>query len=293
MQNEFEMSLMGELTFFLGLQVLQKKDGMFISQAKYTKELQKKYGFENAKPIGTPMATSIKLDSDEKGKQVDPKLFRGMIGSVLYLTACRPDIQFSVCLCARFQSNPKESHLMAVKRIFRYLVSTVNFGLWYPIGCELTLIAYTDADYAGCKIDRKSTSGSCLFLGGCLISWASKKQNSVALSTAEAEYVAAGSCGAQVLWVKHQLSDFNIDLGCVSILCDNTSAINISKNPVQHSRTKHIEIRHHFLRDHVAKEDFKLEFIETSKQLADVFTKPLSEDRFSSIRRELGLCKFD
>ena len=239
------------------------------------------------------MATSIKLDSDEKGKQVDSKLYRGMIGSLLYLTACRPDIQFSVCLCARFHSCPKESHLLAVKRIFRYLVSSIDIGLWYPIGCDLTLIAYTDADYAGCKVDRKSTSGSCLFLGGCLISWASKKQHSVALSTAEAEYVAAGSCGAQVLWVKHQLKDFNVDLSCVPILCDNTSAINLSKNPVQHSRTKHIEIRHHFLRDHVAKKDFELNFIETSKQFADIFTKPLSEEKITSIRRELGLCKIE
>jgi hypothetical protein len=155
----------------------------------------------------------------------------------------------------------------------------------------LELVSYTDSDYAGCKLDRKSTSGYCQFLGGCIISWASKKQHSVALSTAEAEYVAAGSCAAQVLWVKSQLLDYNIEIGCAPILCDNTSAINLSKNPIQHSRTKHIEIRHHFLRDEVAKKNFELHFIETEKQIADIFTKPLPEERFTSLRRELGLCK--
>ena len=196
-------------------------------------------------------------------------------------------------MCARFQSKPKESHLVAVKRIFRYLVNTVDLGLWYPKSCSLDLIAYSDADYAGCQIDRKSTSGYCHFLGGCIVSWASKKQNSVALSTAEAEYVAAGSCGTQVLWIQHQMVDYGISLNNTPILCDNTSAINLSKNPIQHSRTKHIDIRHHFLRDEVAKKTFTLHFIDTSKQLADIFTKPLSTERFTFLRRELGICKLD
>ena len=141
MEGEFEMSLMGELTFFLGLQVKQTKEGIFINQTKYTLELLKKYNFESVKPSATPMAISTKLDKDEQGKSIDPKLYRGMIGSLLYLTACRPDIQFSVCLCARYQSCPKESHLSAVKRIFLYLVNTTDIGLWYPIGCDLNLIA--------------------------------------------------------------------------------------------------------------------------------------------------------
>ena len=211
------------------------------------------------------MASSLKLDSDEKGKSVDQKLYRGMIGSLLYLTASRPDIMFSVCLCARFQSNPKESHLSAVKRIFRYLNGTTDLGLWYPRGVSINLVGYTDADFAGCKIDRKSTSGTCQFLGNALISWSSRKQHSVALSTAEAEYVAAGSCCAQVLWIRQQLKDFGIEANCVPIKCDNTSAINISKNLVQHSRTKHIEVRHHFLRDHMQKGDIQLEFVGTDQ----------------------------
>ncbi|XP_042983258.1 uncharacterized protein LOC122312662, partial [Carya illinoinensis] len=273
MQEEFEMSMMGELTFFLGLQIKQTKSGTFINQSKYIKELLKKFGMENAKEIGTPMSPSTKLDKDESGKPVDSKIYRGMIGSLLYLTASRPDIMFSVCLCARFQSSPKESHLIAVKRILRYLSGTINLGLWYPKHTSFDLISYTDADYAGCKIDRKSTSGACHFLGHALVSWFSKKQNSVALSTAEAEYVAAGCCCAQVLYMKQQLEDFKLMYNHIPIKCDNTSAINLSKNPIQHSRTKHIEIRYHFLRDHVQKGDIMLEFTNTHDQLADIFTK--------------------
>ncbi|MBY3556099.1 Ty1/Copia family ribonuclease HI, partial [Modestobacter lapidis] len=188
---------------------------------------------------------------DENGKKVDQKLYRGMIGSLLYLTASRPDIMFSVCLCARFQANPMESHLLAVKRIFKYISGTSDLGLFYPKHVPFTIASYSDADFAGCKTDRKSTSGTCHFLGHALVSWFSKKQTSVALSTAEAEYVAAGSCCAQVLYIKQQLEDYGISFNHIPIRCDNTSAINISKNPCLHYRTKHIEIRHHFLRDHV------------------------------------------
>ena len=214
-----------------------------------------------------------------------------MIGSLLYLTASRPDILFCVCLCASFQSNPKESHLTAVKRIFRYLIGTENIGLWYPKGQELNVVGYCDANFAGCRVERKSTSGSCIFLGGCLISWNSKKQNSIALSTTEAEYVASGTCIAQILWIKSQLEDYGISLAKIPVMCDNTSAINIAKNPIVHSHTKHIEIRHHFIRDHITKGDIEIKFIETSRQLADIFTKPLGTDQFHILVRELGMIR--
>ncbi|KAK8631507.1 hypothetical protein V6N13_028292 [Hibiscus sabdariffa] len=219
MQGEFEMSMMGELSFFLGLQIKQREDGIFINQAKYVKEKLKKFGLENVKPQATPMCSSIKLDKDEEGKCVDSKLYRSMIGSLLYLTTSRPGIMFSVCLCARFQGNPKESHLKAVKRIFRYLQDTPSLGLWYPKDSTFDLHAFSDADYGGCKIDRKSTFGTCQFLGNMFISWFSKKQNSVALSTTEAEYISAVSCCAQVLWMKQQLLDYGIDVADFTIWC--------------------------------------------------------------------------
>jgi hypothetical protein len=154
---------------------------------------------KNGKPIKTPMETNGHLNLDTGGKSVDQKVYQSMIGSLLYLCASRPDIMLSVCMCARFQADPKEVHLRVVKRIMRYLVYTPKFGLWYPKGSIFDLIGYSDADWAGCKIDRKSTSGTCQFLGRSLVSWASKKQNLVALSTAEAEDIATGHCCAQLL----------------------------------------------------------------------------------------------
>jgi hypothetical protein len=250
MVQKFKMSMMGELKYFLGFQVAQLQEGTFISQTKYIQDILTKFGMKDAKPIKTPMGINGHLDLDTGGKSVDQKVYRSMIGSLLYLCASRPDIMLSVCMCARFQADPKEVHLRAVKRILRYLVYTPKFGLWYPKGSAFDLIGYSDADWAGCKIDRKSTSGSCQFLWRSLVSWASKKQNSVALSTAEAEYIAAGHFCAQLLWMRQTLRDYGYKFSKVPLLCDNESAIRMADNPVEHSRTKHIAIRYHFLRDH-------------------------------------------
>jgi hypothetical protein len=213
---------------------------------------------KNAKPIKTPMGTNGHLDLDTGGKSVDQKVYRSMIGSLLYLCASRSDIMLSVCMCARFQANPKEVHLRGVKRIMRYLVYIPKFGLWYPKGSTFELIGFSNGNYVGCKIDRKSTSGTCQFLGRSLVSWASMKQNSVALSTAEAEYIGAGHCCAQLLWMRQTLRDYGYKLSKVPLLCDNESAIRMANNPVQHSRTKHIDIWYHFLRDHQQKGISKL-----------------------------------
>ncbi|KAK6148007.1 hypothetical protein DH2020_018919 [Rehmannia glutinosa] len=288
MQGEFEMSMMGELNFFLGLQIKQCQEGIYISQSKYTKELLKKFDIEEGRTVSTPMATNVKIDKDEKGKSVDESKYRGMIGSLLYLTASRPDILHVVCLCARFQSNPKESHMSAVKRIFRYLKGTIQYGLFYPKNENFSLKGYSDSDYAGNIDDRKSTSGSCQFLGDCLVSWFSKKQNCVSLST-PAEYISAAFCCTQLLWMKQTLADYKCSFESVPIFCDNISAINIAQNPVHHNRTKHIEIRHHFLRDCVSKRKIEISFVPSQDQLADIFTKPLSSETFASIRARLGI----
>lgn len=186
MQSEFEMSLLGEMNFFLGLHISQLNDGIFISQSKYIKEMLKKFGMEDCKRVSTPMITGCKLSKDDESKEVDKKLYRSMIGSLLYVTSSRPDAMQEVGLVARFQANPKEAHVLAIKWIFRYLKGTTKFGLWYPKGNELTLVVYTDADWERSIDDRKSTSGATLYLGDCLISWSSKKQPSVSLSTTKA-----------------------------------------------------------------------------------------------------------
>ncbi|GKA35427.1 putative ribonuclease H-like domain-containing protein, partial [Tanacetum coccineum] len=182
MHKKFQMSSMGELTFFLGLQVKQKEDGIFISQDKYVTEILKKFGFTDVKTASTPMETQKPLLKDEDGEEVDVHLYRSMIGSLMYLTSSRPDIMFAVCACARYQVNPKVSHLHAVKRIFRYLKGQPKLGLWYPKDSPFDLVAYTDSDYAGASLDRKSTTGGCQFLGCRLISWQCKKQTVVANS---------------------------------------------------------------------------------------------------------------
>jgi hypothetical protein len=212
-----------------------------------------------------------------------------MIGSFLYICASRPDIMLSVCVCARFQSDPKECHLVAVKRILRYLVSTPCFGIWYPKRSTFDLIGYSNSDCVGCKVDSKSTSGTCQFLGRYLVSWSSKKQTYVALSTVEAEYAAAGQCCAQLLWMRQTLRDFGYNLSKVPFLCDNESAIRLADNPVEHSRTKHIDIRHHFLRDHQQRGDIDIYHISTENELADIFTNPLDEKRFCRLHSELNV----
>ena len=220
------------------------------------------------------------------------KLYRSMIGSLLYLTAHTPDIMFSVCMCARFQASPKETHLIAVKRILRYLKHTPSIGLWYPKGAIFELVGYSNSDFARCKVDRKSTSGGCHLLGRSLVPWSFKKQNSVDLSTAEEEYIVMGACCAQILYMKQTLLDYGVVLEKVHLLCDNESAVKLANNPVQHSRTKHIDIRHHFLRDHVAKNDISLEGVRTDDQLADIFTKRLDEATFCRVRNELNVLDF-
>jgi hypothetical protein len=175
MTDRFEMSMMGELNFFLGFQIKQLEDGTFISQIKYTHDLLKKCGMDKAKPIKTPIGTNGHLDLDIKGKPVDQKLYRSMIDFLLYLCASRPDIMLSVCMCVRFQVAPKECHLMAVKRIMRYLILTPYLGIWYPKGAHFKLIGYSDVDYTRCKVDRKSTSETYQFLSRSLVCWSSKK----------------------------------------------------------------------------------------------------------------------
>ena len=289
MSEEYQMSMMGELKFFLGLQIRQQRNGIFISQEKYLKDVLRKFGMQDCKGVKIPMPTNGHLCTDENGIDFDQKVYRSMIGSLLYLCASRPDIMLSVCMCARFQATPKESHHKAVKHILRYLAHTPTLGLWYPKGSAFDLIGYSDSDYAGDRVDRKSTSGTCHFLGRSLVCWSSKKQNCVSLSTAEAEYIAAGSCCAQLLWMKQTLKDYGVNMKNVPLFCDNESAIKIAHNPVQHSKTKHIQIRHHFLRDHVLKGDISIEHVKTEEQLADIFTKPLDEKRFSKLRCELNI----
>nr|GFA96288.1 uncharacterized mitochondrial protein AtMg00810-like [Tanacetum cinerariifolium] len=210
MKDKFQMSSMGELTFFLGLQVKQKPDWIFISQDKYVTEILRKFGLRDGKSASTLIDTEKPLLEDPDGEDVDVHSYRSMIGSLMYLTSSRPDIMFAVYACARFQVTPKASHVHAVKRIFKYLKGKPHLGLWYPKDSPFNLVAYSDSNYAGASVDRKSRTGGCQFLGCRLISWQCKKQIVVSTSSTEAEYVAAASCCAQVLWIQNQLLDYGL-----------------------------------------------------------------------------------
>ncbi|GJY06338.1 putative ribonuclease H-like domain-containing protein [Tanacetum coccineum] len=264
MHKKFQMSSMGELTFFLGLQVKQKEDGIFISQDKYVTEILKKFGFSDVKTASTPMETHKPLLKDADGEDVDEHLYRSMIGSLMYLTSSRPDIMFAVCACARFQVNPKSSHLHAVKRIFRYLKGQPKLGLWYPKDSPFDLVAYTDSDYAGASLDKKSTTGS-------------------------SEYIAASNCYGQVLWIQNQLLDYGYNFMQTKIHIDNKSTICIVKNPVFHSKTKHIGFRHHFIKDSNEKKLIQMIKIHTDQNVADLLTKAFDVIRFEYLIVSIGM----
>ncbi|GJW58043.1 retrovirus-related pol polyprotein from transposon TNT 1-94 [Tanacetum coccineum] len=257
MTNKFKMSMMGQMSFFLGLQISQSPRGIFINQSKYASEIVKKYGLHSTDSVDTPMIENKKLDEDLQGKPVDATLYRGMIGSLMYLTSSRPDLNYVVCLCARYQAKPTEKHLQAVKRIFRYLNGTINMGLWYSKDTDMSLTAYADADHVGCQDTRRSTSGSAQFLGDKLVSWSSKKQKAL--------------------------------LSRIPLYCDNKSAIALCCNNVQHSRAKHIDIRYHFIKEQVENRIVELYFVRNEYQLADIFTKSLPRERFYFLIDKLGM----
>nr|GEV30651.1 hypothetical protein [Tanacetum cinerariifolium] len=255
MHDEFEMSMMGELNFFLGLQIKQMEYGIFFNQSKYIKEMLKKFGLEDSKPMKAPMYFNTKLTKDEECESLDSTKYQGMI----------------------------------VKRIFRYIKGTTHLGLWYPKGTDIETVVYADSDHAGDYVDRKSTSGICTFVGCCLTSWFSKKQTALVISTTEAEYVSVEKECQQALWMKQALIDYDVRLDDVPVMCDNKGAIDLSKNPMQHYRTKHIKIRHHYLRDNVQKGHISIKKVPSVDNIGSILTKPLKCESFNYLRLGLGM----
>ncbi|GJY64463.1 putative ribonuclease H-like domain-containing protein [Tanacetum coccineum] len=261
------------------VQVKQKSDRIFISQDKYVAEILKKFDFASVKTASTPIETNKALIKDEEVEDVDVHLYRSMIGSLMYLTASRPDIMFVVCACARFQVTPKTSHFNAMKRIFRYLKGQPKLGLWYPRDSPFDLEAFFDSDYAGASLDRKSTIGGCQFLGKRLISWQCKKQTIVANSTTEAEHVAAANCYGLVLWIQNLMLAYGFNFMNTKIYIDNESTICIVKNTMPYSKTKHIEIKHHFIKDSYEKKLIQVIKIHTDQNVADLLIKAFDASR--------------
>nr|GFB16266.1 hypothetical protein [Tanacetum cinerariifolium] len=260
MSFKFQMSMMGQMLFFLGLQVSQSPEGIFINQSKFALEILKKFGMDSCDPVDTPMVDRLKLDEDPLGMPIDQTRFRSMVGSLMYLTASRPDLVFAVCMCARYQVSPTKKHLESLKRVFWYLRGTINWGLWYPKDTAMALTAHADADH-------KST----------------------VIATTEVKYIAMSGYFAQILLMRSQLTDYDFFFNKIPLYCDNRSAIALCYNNVQHSRSKHIGIRHHFIREQVEKGVVELYFVTMDYQLADIFTKASPRELFEFLLLRLGM----
>jgi hypothetical protein len=262
MAVEFEMKDIGMMHYFLGLEVWQRPGEIFLGQGKYAVEILKRFWMEDCKPMATPMITNLKKVTTSDSELVDPMLYRQLIGSLMYLVNTRPDICFAVNTLSQFMVEPRQEHWVATKHVLRYLRGTMEYGLRYLGDGEVKLQGYTDSDWAGSATDRKSTSGCCFSLGSTMISWFSRKQTFVALSSAEAEYMAASTASCEAIWLRKLLAGlFDQELDPTVIYCDNQSCIKLSENPVFHDRSKHIEIRYHFIRDKIQKGAVKLQYI--------------------------------
>lgn len=284
MMGTFDMSDLGLMSYFLGLEVHQTTEGIFVTQRKYVADLLNQLNMGQCKHVETPMGVNEKFQIEDDAELTDPGIYRSLIGKLLYLTHTRPDICYSVNYLSRFMSKPSSHHLIAVKRVMKYLAGTSKFGMWFSQDAGVNLEGFTDSDWGGSLVDRKSTSGMCFRIGSSVIAWGSKKQDAVALSTTEAEYITATSAACQLVWLRRIMSDFGKEVMNSSVLwCDNQSAIVVAKNPALHGRTKHIDVRFHFIRALVSDGVIVLRYCNTGAQLADIFTKPLPAEKHKAI----------
>ncbi|KAM1746060.1 hypothetical protein ACFX11_012725 [Malus domestica] len=290
MKRKYEMTDLGLLHHFLGMGIIQTTSSIFIHQKKYASSLLDKFGLKECKPVLTPLVATEKLTTNDGSGAASEELYRSLVGSLLYLTATRPDIMYASSLLARFMHCPTSKHVGTAKRVLRYIKGTLDYGLEYVKGKNSMLIGFCDSDWSGSIEDSKSTSGYAFSFGSGVFSWASVKQNCVALSTAEAEYISASEATTQAIWLRFVLEDFGeFQTEATPVHCDNTSAIAITKNSVFHQKTKHINRRYHFIKDALKDGIIDLVYCPTNEQLADIFTKPLPKDRFNYLRSMLGV----
>ena len=263
---------------------------MFIHQSKYAKSLLVKFGLEDCKSVTIPLPTGEKLKKVDGSQLADEGLFRKIVGSLLYLTATKPVIMFAASLLSRFMHSPTKKHMGIAKRVLRYIQGTLSYGIEFTRDMNAVLIGFCDSDWAGSEDDSRSTSGYAFSFGSGAFSWASMKQNTVALSTAEAKYVLAAEATAQAIWLRFVLDDFGeMQPDATPLFCDNMSAISMVKNPVFHQKTRQINRRYHFIREALQEGVIDMRFCRSEEQLADIFTKALPKDRFNYLRLKLGV----
>ncbi|KAI3669789.1 hypothetical protein L6452_41196 [Arctium lappa] len=285
------MTDLGQLHHFLGIQVTRNSHGLFLDQSQYAKDIISRASMSSCKPCTTPVDLSAKLSATDGDLFSDPTLYRSLAGALQYLTFTRPDISYAVQQVCLFMHEPRDPHYAFLKRILRYLQGTLDYGIRIVKSNSHSLIAYSDADWGGCPDSRRSTNGYCVFLGDNLISWSSKRQPTVFRSSAEAEYRGVTNVVAEATWIRNLLLELHIPLRQASVVyCDNVSAVYLSDNPVQHQRTKHIEIDIHFVREKVKVGHIRVLHVPSSLQYADIFTKGLSRQLFQSFRSSLSVC---
>ncbi|PNX83963.1 putative copia-type protein [Trifolium pratense] len=287
LQAEFALSDLGPLHYYLGIQVQRTSQGFFLSQSKYATDLLHKANMTNCKPVSTPVA-GAKLSKAQGSLLADPTPYRQLVGSLQYLTITRPDLSFAVNSVCQFLSHPTTTHMQAVKRILRYVAGTVHHGLHFKPSFDKSLIAFSDSDWAGCPDTRRSTTGFVIFYAGIPVSWVSRKQHTISRSSCEAEYRAVSSTVTELLWLQQLLDELGVILPHPpKLMCDNVSTTYLATNPIFHSRTKHLAIDFHFVREKIASGLLDLRYVPTNLQVADVLTKSLSSSQYASLRDKL------
>jgi hypothetical protein len=288
--KEFAMKDLGPLTYFLGIAVRRDNNGLFLSQQKYASDILSRANMTNCNSCQTPVDTNSKLGASAGNPVSDPTHFRSLAGALQYLTFTRPDISYAVQQICMHMHDPREGHLNALKRILRYIKGTLSMGLHLKPGPNSSLVSYTDADWAGCPDTRRSTSGFCIFLGDNLVSWSAKRQSTISRSSAEAEYRGVAHVVSEICWLRNLLLELHRPPQHASLVyCDNVSAIYLSGNPVQHQRTKHIEIDIHFVREKVRLGLIRVLHVPSRFQIADIFTKGLPRVLFDEFRSSLSI----
>lgn len=286
----FEMKDLGEMHYCLGIEVWREPGKTLITQSKYTKEILKKFNMTDCKAMSTPLEQNAKLYKEDGSKEADGTLYRQLVGSLNYLTTTRPDIAYSVSILSQFMAKPSGNHWNAAKKVLRYLKGTVNLGIMYTDESDVALTGFSDSDWAGNPDDRRSTSGYAFHIGSGVVSWSSKKQPTVSLSSTESEYKALTNATCEAIWLRRILADLEeAQSGATCINCDNQSAIKLAHNPVYHARTKHVELQYHFVREKIESKEIGLIFCNTKDNVADIFTKPLGKIKFEVFRSQLGI----
>ena len=294
LKQEFPMTDMGRLSYFLGIKVEYNAAGILLTQQHYANEIIDRAGMTGCKPISTPVDVNSKMSAEAGDKIDNPTQYRRLAGALQYLTFTRPDIQYAVQQVCLFMHDPRHQHLTALKRILRYVQGTTSHGTQIFRSKIDTLTAYSDADWAGCPDTRRSTSGFCVYLGESLVSWSSKRQDTVSRSSAEAEYRGVANTVAETCWIRNLLLELHVPLTKATLIfCDNISSVYMSSNPVKHQRTKHIELDLHFVREKVALGQVKVLHVPSAYQYADIFTKGLPSSLFTTFKNSLTIRQSD